>query len=470
MSRRLLLAMLAVLASTQPAAAQVSDFDVALFRTRRGADLTVVDGVVHFDPRMAAGGEECAYLMGIEVRDSDETLILQDNWRGLLSCESPDVAGEGRRELRVVETFQFAVMPGRYSVIVTLEPAGQHEAITQGEYDLVSLPPGTLVSDLILGRDVGIVDTAETAGWTVRKGQVGVAADPYVVCDANRSTLAYYVELYGESLDTLSGVVEGIIRQADGSEVVRSTFAELEGQPGSRPIAGSLSVAGLPPGEYALEMELQFGDTVITRSRGFHMATSFDLPAAGASTTSSEVARYFQDLSDEELAELFDAVEIWLATAQERKTYTGLTPDGKRRFLAYYFENVAPQFVTGGEPALDIYLERIEYVREAYGEKAGREQQTGWRTPRGRIYMLRGRPTERRDRPFPTEPPPYEIWFYNVGPGYVYLFVDETRFGNYRLIFSTDPREPQLPNWESRASRAAIEEMNRYYGVRTEYR
>ncbi|UCF18529.1 MAG: GWxTD domain-containing protein, partial [Gemmatimonadota bacterium] len=454
----------------QSAAAQVSDFDVALYRTKRGADLTVVDGVVQFDPHIAAGGEECAYLMGIEVRDSLDTPILQDDWRGVMSCDSAGVSGESQREQRVVETFQFAVTAGIYSVVVSVEPAGRPEAKTQGEYDLVSLSPGTLVSDLILGRDVGIVDTAEIAGWTVRKGQVGVAADPYIVCDASRPTLAYYVELYGESLDTLNGVVEGIIRKADGGEVVRSRFADLEGEPGSRPVAGSLSVAGLPPGEYALEVQIQLGDTVVTRSRGFHMAASFELATAGVDAASDELARYFSDLSDEELAELFDAVEIWLATAQERKTYKGLPPDGKRRFLAYYFEKVAPQFVTGGEPALDMYLERIEYVREAYGERAGREQQAGWRTDRGRIYMLRGRPTERRERPFPSEPPPYEIWSYNVGPGYVYLFVDQTRFGNYRLIYSTDPREPTPPNWESLANRAAIEEMNRYFGIRTQYR
>ncbi len=456
------------LAATQSAAAQVSDFDVAFFRTRRGADLTVVDGVVQFDPRIAAGGEGCAYVMGIEVRDSARTPILQDSWRGLLSCSVLDETGTEQRELRVVETFQFAVVLGRYSVVVSLEPAGKLEAATQAEFDLVSLPPGALVSDLILGRDVGIVDSAETTHWTVQKGQIGVAADPYLVCDANRSTLAYYIEFYGESLDTLSGVAEGIIRRADGGEVLRSTIAQLEGEPLSRPIAGSLSVAGLPPGEYALQVQLQLADTVVERSRGFHMAASFDLPVIELNPVSEEIMGYFRDLSDEELTQLFDAIEIWLATAQERKTYQGLSPAGKRRFLAYYFESVAPQFVTGGEPALDIYLERIGHVQEAYGERAGREQQSGWRTDRGRIYMLRGRPSDRRDRPFPQEPPPYEIWFYNVGPGYVYLFIDETRFGNYRLIFSTDPREPQHPSWQAKASRRAIEELERYYGVRVQ--
>ena len=61
---------------------------------------------------------------------------------------------------------------------------------------------------------------------------------------------------------------------------------------------------------------------------------------------------------------------------------------------------------------------------------------------------------------------PYEIWYYNIGAGYVYLFADESGFGHYRLLYSTDPTVATLPDWARRAGAAAVAELSNYYGVR----
>ena len=90
-----------------------------------------------------------------------------------------------------------------------------------------------------------------------------------------------------------------------------------------------------------------------------------------------------------------------------------------------------------------------------------------WQTDRGRIYMLRGAPGKQLKRPFQPDAPPYEIWSYDIGQQYVYLFVDQSRFGNYRLMFSTDPREATLPDWQNRVGVAAIEDLRTQFNIRT---
>ena len=116
--------------------------------------------------------------------------------------------------------------------------------------------------------------------------------------------------------------------------------------------------------------------------------------------------------------------------------------------------------------ALDIYIERVRTVSAKYSERAGEGQQPGWRTDRGRIYLMRGEPTQLVDRPVARDgSPPYQIWQYSTSPGYVYLFLDESRFGNYRLIFTTDPNQSTLPGWESRVGPDALQDLNRV-GVR----
>ncbi len=462
------MALVLCLAGTEAAPAQVSELDVARFRTSRGEDLTVVDGVMNFDPHLVAGGEECAYWVGIEVRDSAGVAILTDEWRGVLACEG-ELAGESVRTLRVLETFPFAVVSGRYSVEISLAPEGRRGDARRVSLEFESLSPETLTSDLILGRQVGWIDSAgtEAGKWTVRKGEIGIVAEPYLVADASRPDLAYYLEVYQDPEATLTGRIEGVIRRGDGTQLLRTQLAELKGNGQSRPVVGTLPLSGLPPGDYALEVALQLADTTWVRSRGFRMAAAFEEPLAGRDLLTAPLRDYFWSLSDEELARLFDPLEVWLSAGQERKMFAGLNPDGKRRYLINYFANLASDPTWEGDSALDVYLERVQQVNDEFGEKAGRGEQSGWRTDRGRILLIYGAPDERLQRAFPRDnSSPYEIWGYDSAPGYVFLFVDETGFDNYRLVVSTDPRESTLPDWYRRVGSAPVEELSQYFGVR----
>jgi hypothetical protein len=84
--------------------------------------------------------------------------------------------------------------------------------------------------------------------------------------------------------------------------------------------------------------------------------------------------------------------------------------------------------------------------------------------------MMRGLPADRIRRPMPSnDTRPYEIWYYNIGAGYVYLFADESGFGHYRLIYSTDPQMVSLPDWARRVGPAAVSELSTYYGIREDF-
>lgn len=451
------------------AEAQVSGLEVALYRTLRGEEATLVDGVVEFEPRLVQGGEGCAYRMNVAVRDSSETKIYEDGWNGVLGCEGEQEPAAGGAGRVVVETFQFAIAPGRYQVEVSVEPAGDPEAARSASVELVNLPQDALVSDLILGREVGFIDTTTTASeWTVAKGGIGIAADPYVVADQEKSSLAYYVEVYRRPESDWEGELVGVIRRRHGTEVTRTTLATLGRDAVSRPVAGKMSLAGLPPGEYRLDVRLELGDTVVTTSCGFALAAVV-AESVRRSAEGERLYNYFSSLSDEELTDLFDPVELWIGSAKYRRTYRGLTPEGKRNFLTSYFEHVAPSVivVVPGESALDVYLKRARVVRDNYGDKVGREERAGWRTDRGRIYMMRGRPNNLFQRAFPVDnAPPYEIWVYEVERGFVYLFVDETRFNHYRLYYSTDLAEQDIPNWHQRVGRGVLQNLERFTGFR----
>jgi hypothetical protein len=73
----------------------------------------------------------------------------------------------------------------------------------------------------------------------------------------------------------------------------------------------------------------------------------------------------------------------------------------------------------------------------------------GWRSDRGRVYILYAEPDEIERFPSSENAKPYEIWYYHQIEGSVqFIFVDRTGFGNYRLVHSTKRGELQDEEWE----------------------
>lgn len=243
---------------------------------------------------------------------------------------------------------------------------------------------------------------------------------------------------------------------------------DLEGTAENRPIAGTIPLQGLPPGDYLLEVQLAQGDSTFTRSQPFQMLPVASPVVELAPIRDDGLDAYFGGLTDEELTELFDPIIVWLTTRNERKLFEDLDLNGRRNFLIAYFRYRAPlQLGAGEESPLDVYLSRVRVINQKFGEKVGRTNFAAWRTDRGRVYMMRGEPDQRVDRRSPAGvSPPYEIWLYYYSPGYVYLFVDETQFDDYRLLFSSDPSNPAVFDWERRAGEVAVTELYNLTGGR----
>jgi GWxTD domain-containing protein len=240
-----------------------------------------------------------------------------------------------------------------------------------------------------------------------------------------------------------------------------STSAAINGKAPRARLAGAVPVAGLAPGSYTLEARIELADTTFSRTASFTM----DAPVVVASKPAGESA-YFNSLTPEQLKAQFDPLVVWLETKQQRDLYTRLDETGRRQFLIRYFGPTGP---TGSkENRLDVFLERVKQVNERYKERTGSRTE-GWQTDRGRIYLLRGEPQNQLKRPFaPNDAPPYEIWVYNLGQQYVYLFSDESRFGHYRLVYTTDPLELSMTDWENRVGPAAIEDLKQFESNKAE--
>jgi GWxTD domain-containing protein len=73
------------------------------------------------------------------------------------------------------------------------------------------------------------------------------------------------------------------------------------------------------------------------------------------------------------------------------------------------------------------------YARVDYANKHFSHYREGWRTDMGLVYVILGPPSNVERHPFEIDSKPYEVWAY-YDLNYQYVFVDQSGFGDYRLI------------------------------------
>jgi GWxTD domain-containing protein len=162
--------------------------------------------------------------------------------------------------------------------------------------------------------------------------------------------------------------------------------------------------------------------------------------------------------------ELKKAYKDWLEkdvtyviTDEERKAFKKLATDDEReRFIEEFWRRRDPDPDTDENEFKEEYYERIAYANEHFASGI-----PGWKSDRGRIWIMYGKPDEREthpsggnyDRPSyegggNTTTYPFEIWFYRylagVGSGIEIEFVDPTGSGEYRIARSPDEKDAML--------------------------
>jgi GWxTD domain-containing protein len=142
----------------------------------------------------------------------------------------------------------------------------------------------------------------------------------------------------------------------------------------------------------------------------------------------------------------------WIITDEERKTFDALkTDDEREQFIEQFWLRRDPDPDTDSNEYREEYYTRIAYANEHFTSGI-----PGWKTDRGRIYIMFGAPHQKEshpsggsyDRPTwegggSTSTYPFEIWWYRyiegVGSDVEIEFVDPTGSGEYRI--ARDPNE-----------------------------
>jgi GWxTD domain-containing protein len=460
-----------LLAAPPPAPAQddgEESVEARMLRTWSGDDVTVVDGLASVPLALLGASTDGAYKFELEVYDSDGNKLATDGWD-----RTPDsrIAQIDRQDAALLETFRFAVKPGSYEVVVRAYPTDLPDMVMETRLPLEGYGTQPDLSDLFLAYRVEpIAENSGGSRYPVMHSGFGIGVTVETVVLSDEPELYYYLELYGQADSESSAKISAEIIGAESGRVFYRTPQREVAVAGLTPFTGPLSLAGLPPGEYELVMNVEGAGISRSRRSPFRMVDRSTIETVEL----ADEEGYFFTLSDEELESTFGGVATMLSEGQ-RRGFEALPPDAKRRFLTQFFAQHDPDPATPENAFLDEYMERIDQIRIRYGSIVGQKDVPPWKLPRGRIWLKYGEPTDQIINTFPTQTgrttlsgldePPYEIWYYGKSTGFVYLFAAEDRFGTWRLMYTTDPWEKTLANWRERVGEQALQDLRQNYGI-----
>ncbi len=196
--------------------------------------------------------------------------------------------------------------------------------------------------------------------------------------------------------------LEKLGRHTKGS-VVRSGTKHLRVNSGWDTLM--LDLGGLPNGEYLLTLKIG----KLERKLHFNKYS-------------------FTDLSDEEYEDLVSAL-VYIAEPKELEKLKKAKGEERKRLWDDFWAKRDPTPGTPENELKDEYLRRVEYANEHFS--IGRWP--GYKTDRGRIYILLGPPDEIEDHPFDVDAYPYQIWYYH-SKRLALLFIDQSGAGDYVLV------------------------------------
>jgi GWxTD domain-containing protein len=148
---------------------------------------------------------------------------------------------------------------------------------------------------------------------------------------------------------------------------------------------------------------------------------------------------------------------LYIITDEERKAFKSLKTDEERdSFIEGFWLRRDPDPDTPENEYKEEYHQRIQYANEKFSSGI-----PGWRTDRGRIYIMFGKPDETESHPSggaynrpswegggSTTTYPFETWWYRyiegVGSDVEIEFVDPSGSGEYRIAQSPNEKDALL--------------------------
>lgn len=395
----------------------------------------------------AGAGGVGAFRMSISVKDSSGLVLTRKDWSEQVPAGLLGVPGASTGE-----HLKLRLAPGRYTVDAAVTDSATG-LVTRGQVTVDAYRSAVGGSDLLLGTGLrapeSAADSVPRSAGEIWSGALFIQTSGAPTLTPQDTRLAYYLEMYTGRAESVT--VRPRVLDANGAQVIAAQPQRVGVASGGGLSYGMLDLAGLPAGRYRLELEAQGPDSQIVRSAPFTMGgfeTMAGIDRAEGSVGPEDV---FTDKSEAALDSMYAPLS-YVMDATEQGQYSGLSVDGKRRWLRQFWAK-------RGAAERQQFYARIRDANSLFRE-GGASGVQGWQTDRGRIYIKYGPPDEKLERKNPSSSNPYEVWKYTRTRPVKFVFLDLTRFGNYQLVYTNDRHEQTRPDWQDLLGSDGVQDVN----------
>jgi len=318
-------------------------------------------------------------------------------------------------QLSTVEE-SLSLEPGEYKVkIILTDLESEADVSTEHKIEVHDYSDKKLkVSDIVLLSKMDILEDSPFPKLHIN--HLGNLA-------ADDSTLLGYVEIYSPNIDSEVEITYNIIDGlcGDESQVFKKGRLNLIKKKEREFFFLDLGDLGLQMGLYVLALQIKEGGEVL------QLAKNFSVSWEGLPRSIDDF-----DLAVKQLK--------YIASKKEMKKIENSHGIEKINAFREYWESKDPAPEIKGNKLLEEYYRRVQYATEHFSTF---RRNNGWNTDMGWIYILMGHPDEFERHPFEAGSRPYEIWYYYVR-NRMYVFVDYSNYGEYRLESYFDPNDSDI--------------------------
>jgi GWxTD domain-containing protein len=439
----------------QGAVAQMSILPLnADYATFRGSDSTTYVEVYisFFQDELAFQIEEDSsltahYMQRVTISENDSIISQSSrNYRNKISFEKR-VSGFNH----MMDIFAFELPPGKYDLTIEIE-------------DEISKKSGKFVEEMhvpVYANEFSISDIelstnikkAESVTHFSNKNNMNIIPNPSSVFGLIYPVMFFYFEAYNLGVDDagqskysyhyyITDQKGIIVRELSQNTKSRTNHIIAE--------ASGSNVIALPEDTYQLNIQLidQIAGDSLLATKSFRVRKKIVEEEKPAGIAQGDLKGEYAAYSEEELQNEFAQIK-YIASPEEQNVFEELDVDGMRRFLVQFWNLRDPDPSTPQNEYKISFMENIKLADASYSTLF----KIGWKTDRGRVLLVYGRPDEIERNPSVLDTNPFEIWYYySLEGGCEFVFGDLSGHGEYELLHSTYRNELQDLNWRSRLS------------------
>ncbi len=403
-----------------------------------------------------AGVLGCQLVVDIEIHLKKQ-LWANKMWKIERTIEDTSAVSESNHVVDVIR--YFIAEPGEYDITMHIKDMQQADHIDSARTTFTA-------STFATGRvDISGVELAThieriapgTQGALI-KNSYNVTPNPAGIYGEGSAGIYYYFEAYNltsgldteqyksvcKVLDANDREIEGLGMTYRSKRRVYDTSIEI----------GKLNIANLPSGKYTFVYGLaDSGKTMLaSKQKLFYV---YNPHVQVADTFGEGKFGPLDALTEDDLDKEFKIL-IHINTKIDRDMYKSLKgAEGKREFIYAIWSRANEDNL----PALafrEQYLGRAKYADDKFKSVFHK----GWKSDRGRVFVLYGIPSNIERFPSTERTMPYEIWIFHKLRGQSaveFIFGDESGFNKYELLHSDLRGERRNTEWQRDLARGSNE-------------